>query len=343
MSFSQDFLKQLETLSSHDRQEVETFVGYLKSRPQKISEKATDLLSKVNDKLLEGYVQETIDYLDFVDDSYVLDIYFVGRSRPFSFDTSWFRFKKNEMLFYTDFMNLFETLYVKHRANSNRIDKIAIPEKYLSEMGKLEGKKRILAIPDSVLDKHIKNVEIPLTERLSNIFESNNKLNVNWPKPEDVANLITASVSKTHEMFKGLNKFAVGKVRLARVAEIMVNFIDKTGSNRYSWDSEFFYGCKHDFTDVAGLLTHGQTIDIKAHFNSNDRLQLSEPTIKNIDADLILSVLVEEVGQEYKATICGYIPKEEFISRTTTWHYDQDLDMRSLPTNKLYDANVLFE
>lgn len=49
-SISTDLLKQLETLSHLDRQEVETFIGYLKSRPQKQNPK--DLYNNLVEKAI---------------------------------------------------------------------------------------------------------------------------------------------------------------------------------------------------------------------------------------------------------------------------------------------------
>jgi hypothetical protein len=330
----------LNELTPHDKQEVETFIGYLKLRATQNPQPAT-LVERVNTIMLKDYVKLTIDMMDFNDDFTKLEIYFVGRDRPVSFNLDWFVENKSEdPLFYDEFMDRFEELYVKYRLGSNRIDKVAIPAKYLSELGKKEGKKTILALEE------IKNVAVPLTAAALNqtiTFDTNQTSSQLVSNPfvaPKVQDLITASASKFHSMFSDLGKFAEGRVRLARVAEIMVNFIDKLGSKRYSWDSEFFYGCKHDFTDITGI--SGQTIDIKAHFHPHDRLQLSEFTLKNVDADVILSVLVEETDAEYKVTICGWIKKDDFIAKTKPWNYNEQVVLRSMELHELNDAKDLF-
>jgi hypothetical protein len=329
----------LNELNPHDKQEVETFIGYLKLRASQNSQPAT-LVERVNTIMLKDYVKLTIDMIDFNDDYTELEIYFVGRDRPVSFNLDWFVESKSEdPLFYDEFMVGFEELYVKYRPGFNRIDKVAIPGKYLSELGKKESKKRILVLEE------VKNVSVPLTaaalKQTGVIFDTNqtsSQFVSNVIAAPQVSDLITASASKSHSMFSDLGKFAEGRVRLARVAEIMVNFIDKLGSNQYVWDSEFFYGCKHDFTDV----TSNQTIDIKAHFHPHDRLQLSEFTLKNVDADIILSVLVEETDTEYKATVCGYVRKDDFIAKTKPWNYNEQVVLRSMELHDLNDAKDLF-
>jgi len=144
-----EFLKELETLSQHDRQEIETFIGYLKSRPQKLTTIATDLVEKVNNKLLEGYVELTVDFIDYDDNYEYMFLYFVGRERPVSFPVYWFTSCPKLIdipLFAKCLDRDFFEIFVKFRPDGKRIDKVAIESKYLSEKGKIEGKKRILVI-----------------------------------------------------------------------------------------------------------------------------------------------------------------------------------------------------
>lgn len=338
---SQEFLKELETLSQHDRQEIETFIGYLKSRPQKTSPFATNLLQKVNDKLLEGYVKLTINNIDFDDDYENLLIVFSNRDRPISFPYNWFNDLQNDLVY----TNNVKDLFVKYRSNSNRIDKIAIDSKYLSEKGKTEGKKRILAINSTSLyiTPTAVTITAPLINNTQNISADNlQKVVDNLSVPKSTSSFIIASVSKINPIFDGITKFAEGRLRSARVAEIMVAFISKIGKDNYTWDSESFYGCKHDFTNVKPGLFYGKTIDIKAHFHPNDRLQLSEFTLNNVDADIILAVLVEENQTEYKATICGWIYKSDFMARTTPWAYNETVKLRSLEIHELNSPQDLF-
>src|SRR6266705_1378276 len=171
MTISAVFLKQLEQLSQHDRQEVETFIGYLKSRPQKEIKQfpLPDLTQRLNKELLKGYVQETIDSLYFsFTDSCEEEVLFhmAGRNRPISFNTEWFIHSYDELLFYEDFPNKIEKLWVKYRPGTNRIDKVAFDSKYITDLGRKEGKKRIL-----VLD-NVENVEINKHDKKLSIHES---------------------------------------------------------------------------------------------------------------------------------------------------------------------------
>src|SRR6266404_5356522 len=114
---AQNLKEELEKLSHNDRQEIETFIGYLKSRSQKQITEPSTLISKVNEKLLEGYVKLTIDYQDVSEDDYgneIMDLYFHNRERPIGFNFDWFKTSDNDndYLFLKDLFNGIEELYV---------------------------------------------------------------------------------------------------------------------------------------------------------------------------------------------------------------------------------------
>lgn len=355
--------EELAKLSQHDRQEIETFIGYLKSRPKTVLPKTAPVLTqKLNVEALKGYVEESIDFMEVVENEDFgfeeLKIYFINRNRPVSFDLEWFHLDKTGEPLVFKLADNDGKLFVKHRLGSNRIDRVAIDKKYISSIGLSEprAKKKILVLEE------IKNVAVPLTAAVLNVNPSTSwtlggqnitvdKTHqtasqfvtqlINQPKTTD---LITASASKAHSMFNDVSSFTNGKPKLDRVATILVNFIDEIGENSYSWDSEFFYGQRFDFTNVkVSNKFYGKKIDVKAHFRKNDCLQISEFSLKSIDADYILSVLVEETDTEYKATVCGYISKTDFVNKTKPFNYNDKVVLLSMELNELNDAKELFE
>ena len=122
----------------------------MKSRPQKAEIYDPRWLNGTiecdNRNLLKDYVKLSIDFININDESNILNLYFVGKDRPFSFDVNYFADGECDVLFYEEFGDIFEDLYVKYRAGSSKIDKIAIDSKYLSNKWK---DKRVLVLNET--------------------------------------------------------------------------------------------------------------------------------------------------------------------------------------------------
>jgi len=86
----------------------------------------------------------------------------------------------------------------------------------------------------------------------------------------------------------------------------------------------------------------GQKIKVVAHFRPNDFLEIVEYILNDIDADILLSVLVEETDTEYKVTLCGWVYKDDFIAKTKPWSYDERTKLRFMEISELNSAQELF-
>jgi len=339
-----DLIEEIDKLSEHDQDKVKDFIEFIKYKEfnkYKSSLNSVEELTsnKLNSNILYSINPNLPEYLkidiDYIETTYLLaSFYFRNRDRPVSFPVEWF----NDA-FYDDQCSI-KSLYIKFRPGTNKIDKIALPEKYLSELGAVESKKRILIIKAKKAADFVsvpQSVSIPQQTSTAFVKDILEKVEDN--------KFITCSVAKNDPMFDDLYLFKEDRLRLARVAETLVFFIDSMRNARYQWNSQYFHGCKHDFTDIkpelSGLST-GKTLDVKAHFHKNDRLQLSDYTLKNVDADIILSVLVEETDTSYVGTICGWITKEEFMAKTKPWSYNETVTLRSMEIHELNNPHVLF-
>lgn len=356
------FEKALETLNENDRKTLEAFAHFLlvssnsslvKDYDEKLTpewgfsgvkEKAVQmdeqgLLDRANKVLLKDYVELTVSNIEYAD-GFNLNFYFAGRDRPVSFPDVWLNSGRGLLT------NGIKSLFVKFRPGTNRIDKVAFDEKFLTECGKTESKKRILVLSSN---KVIKNAEVPLTaanlpaatdlspgkqtasQFLSSIIDTKitSASSNGWVNTPATAQI---SVPKNHIVFSKLDSFKEGRLKLSRVGEILFNFLDQSSSKKYVWDSEFFFGSPHDFTNIKT----GKTYDIKCHFHTSERLQISQQTLNKCDADFIVAVLVEEDANTYTATVVGFVSREDFTNKTKPWAYNEYVELRSM---ELYDLN----
>ncbi len=383
-----EFEKALKTLTENDRKTLEAFAHFLlvssnSSLADKYSEKLTPehgpgtispygsamkldpntktdvetLVQKANKALLKDYVELKVQRICYADDLAVLsseptniNFFFENREKPVSFPDYWLLHSRNG----GDLTGNIKSLFVKFRPGTNRIDKVAFDVKFLTDAGKTESRKRILVLnaTNTVAAKMapglVNSVVTPAPQTATEFVSSliNTKLTDattdGWTNTAAIAQI---SVPKNHVALSKVASFKEGRLRLSRVGEILFNMLDQANSRKYTWDSEFFFGSPHDFTNVKT----GKTYDIKCHFHSSERLQLSQNTLNKCDADYIVAVLVEEYNnpiapyaETYTATVTGYISREDFTNKTKPWAYNEYVDLRSLELHELNSPKDLF-
>lgn len=330
------FESALKTLNDNERKTLEAFAKYILISGNSVldqkNDKAPALLDKANDLLLKDYITFNVTDIIWNFDKTV-SFFLEGRDKPLTFPEQWFFIGGNNLT------SNVKSLSVKFRPLSNRIDKVAFDSKLLTELGKTEGKKRILALNanvttasvpksgESLLEKILVEVNTPQTSNqfVQKIINAASDGWVNTPASAQI------SVPKSNAIFSKLDSFKEGRLRLSRVGEILFNELDRLNNKKYTWDSEFFFGSPHDFTNVKT----GKTYDIKCHFHPGERLQLSQQTLNKCDADFIVSVMVEEDSSSYTATVVGYITKADFTAKTKPWAYNEYVELRSLELHEL--------
>lgn len=360
-----EFEKALKTLTENDRKTLEAFAHFLlvssnSSLADKYSEKLTPehgpkdvskesvlskasaVLNKANNVLLKDYVILNVESVMYGPAALnTIEFWFENREKPVSFPMSWLNHGQGNL------RSGNKSLFVKFRPGTNRIDKVAFDAKFLTEAGKTESRKRILVLNSNITtglntDGTIKASSLTAPAQTATQFVQsliNTKLTDattdGWNNTAAVAQI---SVPKNHADLSKVASFKEGRLRLSRVGEILFNMLDQANSKKYVWDSEFFFGSPHDFTDIKT----GKTYDIKCHFHSSERLQLSQNTLNKCDADFIVAVLVEEDSVSYTATVTGYISREDFTKKTKPWAYNEYVDLRSLDLHELNSPKDLF-
>lgn len=331
------FEKALKTLNDNDRKTLEAFAQFLlvsadsSATPLAFSTQPTNLVDKANEVLLKDYIEFDVKNIKYSDVD-TISIALEDRDKPLNFPLNWFKVGNGNLT------NNIKILPVKFRAGSNRIDKVAINSNLLTDFGKVESKKRILALnfdgQNKVSDVATDVATVP--EKSSDFVQKIIAASSNgWANTPAIAQV---SVPKNNAVFSKLDSFKEGRLRLSRVGEILFNFIDQQNNKKYVWDSEFFFGAPHDFTNVKT----GKTYDVKCHFHSSERLQLSQQTLNKCDADFIVAVLVEEDASTYTATVVGYITKADFTAKTKPWAYNEYVELRSLELHELNSPGDLF-
>lgn len=331
------FKKALETLSENDRKTLEAFAHFLlvssnSSIAPVVFHQPQKLLYKANNALLKDYVQLTVSKIDQFNQIDTLEFWFEGRDKPQSFPNNWF--KSGNSFLTMNILN--KPLFVKFRSGTNRIDKIAFEDQFLTDLGKTEGKKRILVLNSSTTYP-IANIPVapPITTSSQFVSKLIDAKSDGWANTPYIAQI---SVLKNNTAFSKLDNFKEGRLKLSRIGEILFNMLDQANNKKFVWDSEFFFGAAHDFTDVKS----SKTFDVKCHFHSSERLQLSQNTLDRCDADYIVSILVEEDDSSYTATVAGYISKADFINKTKPWAYNEHVSLRSLELHELNSPKDLF-
>jgi hypothetical protein len=323
------------------------------------------LVQKANKALLKDYVELKVQRICYADDLAVLsseptniNFFFENREKPVSFPDYWLLHSRNG----GDLTGNIKSLFVKFRPGTNRIDKVAFDAKFLTDAGKTESKKRILVlnsnnVPVSVAGPELlrfvpadpellkfvrtKTITPEPVQTATQFVQSliNTKLTDTttdgWNNTSAIAQI---SVPKNHVAFSKVVSFKEGRLRLSRVGEILFNMLDQAYSKKYVWDSEFFFGSPHDFTDIKT----GKTYDVKCHFHPSERLQLSQNTLNKCDSDYIVAVMVQEDSVSFTATVTGYISREDFTNKTKPWAYNEYVDLRSLDLHELNSPKDLF-
>lgn len=342
------FKKALETLTENDKKTLEAFARFLListsddltkntvSVSTPVVSVYTNIVNKANNILLKDYVELKVDSINYSmehsDD--LIDFNFAGRDRAIAFPAVWFVHHGDYFL-----SSKIKKAFVKYRPGTNRIDKVAIDSDLLSDLGKKEGKKRILALSTATTVKT--TITTPPTTSSDFVKKIISASSDDWMStPDGWTNnsVIKASMPKNHPMFSSLVDFKADRLRLSRVGEVLFNHIDSISGSKYIWDSKTAYGHPHDFSNkISGI-----TYDVKCHFDKRDRLQLSNKTLARCDADYIISILVEQDSTSYTATVVGYIKTIEFMNRTTPWAYNEHIDLRSMEIHELNSPKDLF-